>query len=58
MVNYQLYGQLVIEAKVEVNEVAAKIPDGELNGELISAIDADEAWGATISEEYPDKYSS
>src|ERR1044072_8805055 len=49
-VNYQLYGQMVIEAKAQVNEVAAKLPDGELKSELISSIDAyaeaGEAWGA------------
>lgn len=58
-VNYQLYGQMVIDAKAQVNEATAKLPDGELKSELISAIDAyaeaGQAWGATISDElYPD----
>jgi hypothetical protein len=58
-VNYQVYGQMVIEAKAQVNEAAAKLPDGELKSELISSIDAyaeaGEAWGATISDDlYPD----
>jgi hypothetical protein len=39
-VNFQQYGQLLIEAKVQVNEALEKLPDGELKNELKAAIEA------------------
>lgn len=51
-VNYQNYGQLLIEAKAKVNEAMKSLPDGELKSEMSGAMDsyADAAtvWGIKI----------
>lgn len=51
-VNYQTYGQLLIEAKAKVNEAVKSLPDGELKTEMSRAMDsyADAAtvWGRKI----------
>jgi hypothetical protein len=39
-VNYIQYSQLVIDAKAQVNEASAVLPDGELKTELNAAMDA------------------
>jgi hypothetical protein len=39
-VNYPQYGQMVIEAKAQVNEAVAVLPDGNLKKELNAAMDA------------------
>jgi len=39
-VNFQQYGQLLIDAKAKVNEAVTKLPDGELKTELNSAMEA------------------
>jgi hypothetical protein len=38
--NYQQYGQLLIEAKAKTNEAVRKLPDGSLKTELTGAMDA------------------
>jgi hypothetical protein len=52
-VNYQQYGQLVIEAKAQVNEALSVLSDGELKKELDATMDAyadaGQAWGVKIS---------
>ncbi len=51
-VNFQQYGQLLIEAKSQVNEASAKLPDGELKRELNEAmeayVDAGRVWNNKI----------
>jgi hypothetical protein len=51
-VNYQQYGQLLIEAKTAVNEASSKLPDGELKTEMEAAMeaytDAGQAWGIML----------
>jgi|ERR1044072_1559276 hypothetical protein len=51
-VNFQQYGQLVIDAKAQVNEASSKLPDGELKKELNSAVeaysDANQVWNEKI----------
>ena len=51
-VNFQQYGQLVIEAKAQVNDATAKLPDGELKKELSASMeayaDAAQAWNEKI----------
>ncbi len=39
-VNYQTYGQLLIEAKAKVNEAVKSLPDGELKTEMSGAMDS------------------
>ena len=39
-VNYQTYGQLLIEAKAKVNEAVKSLPDGELKTEMSEAMDS------------------
>lgn len=52
-VNHQQYGQLVIDAKAQVNEAARVLPDGELKGALTGAMDAyadaAQSWGFKVS---------
>jgi hypothetical protein len=51
-VNYQTYGQLLIDAKAKVNDSVKSLPDGELKTEISGAMDsyADAAtvWGRKI----------
>lgn len=53
-VNYQQYGQLAIDAKAAVNQAVAALPDGELESEIVAAMeayaDAGDAWGASIND--------
>lgn len=39
-VNYLQYSQLVIDAKAQVNEASATLPDGELKNEINASMDA------------------
>jgi ABC-type glycerol-3-phosphate transport system substrate-binding protein len=39
-VNYFQYSQLVVDAKAQVNEASATLPDGELKKEINAAMDA------------------
>ena len=39
-VNYQTYGQLLIEAKAKVNDAMKSLPDGELKTEISGAMDS------------------
>ncbi|OLE52247.1 MAG: hypothetical protein AUG51_19025 [Acidobacteria bacterium 13_1_20CM_3_53_8] len=52
-VNYQQYGQLVIDAKAQVNEASSALPDGELKKELNATMeayaDAGQAWSTKVS---------
>ena len=52
-VTHQQYGQLVIDAKEQVNEAARVLPDGELRRELSGAMDAyadaGQVWGIKVS---------
>jgi len=54
-VSYQQYGQLVIDAKAQVNEATAILPEGELKKELETATDAysdaGRVWSAAIARE-------
>jgi hypothetical protein len=60
-VNYQQYGQLAIEAKSQVNEAAAVLPDGALKTELNAAMDAyadaGQAWSVFVRDSYLDNQS-
>jgi len=51
-VNYQTYGQLLIDAKAKVNDAMKSLPDGELkteiNGAMDSYADAATVWGRKI----------
>lgn len=51
-VNYNNYGQLLIDAKAAVNEATRILPDGELKTELNAAMDgyadAAQVWGFKI----------
>jgi hypothetical protein len=53
-VSYQQYGQLVIDAKAQVNEASAKLPDGELKKELEAAMesyaDAQDGWSKCVTK--------
>lgn len=53
-VSYQQYGQLMIDAKAQVNEASAKLPDGELKRELEAAMevyaDAQDGWSKCATE--------
>lgn len=44
--SYMHYGPLLIDARAKVNEVSAKLPDGELKNEIKSAMDAYESAGS------------
>ena len=52
-VNYQQYGQLVIDAKAQVNEAASVLPDRDLKKELNATMeaytDASQAWSTKVS---------
>lgn len=39
-VNYQTYGQLLIEAKAKVNDAVKSLPEGELKTEISGAMDS------------------
>lgn len=51
-VNYQTYGQLLIEAKAKVNDAMKSLPEGELKTEMSGAMDsyadASTVWGIKI----------
>lgn len=51
-INYQNYGQLLIEAKAKTNEAVRLLPDGQLkdefNGAMDAYADAAKAWGVKI----------
>jgi hypothetical protein len=51
-VNYQQYGQLVIDAKAQVNEASSALPDGDLKKELNVVMeaytDAGQAWSTKV----------
>jgi hypothetical protein len=51
---YEQYNQLVLEAKAQVNEASAKMPDGEAKTELNKAmeayVDAGTAWRASLRD--------
>ena len=57
-VNFQQYGQLLIEAKGQVNAASAKLPDGKLKDKLNAAMDAyadaKDAWAYKVK--YPDGF--